>query len=874
MKLAPGTRLGPYEILSLIGVGGMGEVYKARDTRLDRVVALKFLSRRLHVDEEARMRFEREAKAISTLNHPNIAIIYDVDLDSENPYLVLEYLPGGTLLRRIRDQKLPLEEICLYARQLGLGLAHAHRNGVTHRDVKPANALFAAEGPLKIVDFGVSKLRDSTELTAAGVAVGTATYMAPEQALTAQADHRADLFAFGVILYEMAAGKKPFDAERREGLLHQLLHMDPPPLAETRPDLPERFAEIVRRAMEKQPENRYQTAEEMVRDLEAVTLAAGLPVFAGGGEMSTQTVMRAGDSTRIVRPSWRLRVRQSAAVVVIVLALLVAGVLAVPRWRRWLAFSDVPSQKQLIVLPFDNVGNDPANQVFCDGLVEVVTSLLSQMEQFQKSLWVVPTGEARRLSVRSVQDARRTFNVNLALTGSVLRSENELRVIVNLVDAATVRQLASRILPVPRADAAALQRALLAGVVELLELEMTPRAGQLLASTSTASGGAYELYLQGQGYLRQQEGAATEQAIGMLQQSVERDPNYALAHASLAEAYLRKFSETKDRQWLAQADVAGTRAAAINDGLAPVHSALGLVRRATGQYEEAIREFRRAIALDPANVDAHRFLATTLESAGRIQEAEATFQQAIRLKPGYWPTYSSLGGFYVRRGQYAKAEEPMRLSVKLAPENPLGYRSLGGIYHLLGRHEEAIRELTRSLELKPTGDGYSNLGVIHFFQGRYAAAVEMFEKSVQLNGNDTVLWYNLGDGYWQLPDGKERGRVAYRKAIELGERALEVNPRLAELRGTLAICYARLDEPRKAHELITAALETAPQNVNLLFKAARVHEISGDRERALRRLGEALAQGYSPEEVRREPDLARLRADPRFAKLKAQERRP
>lgn len=829
----------------------MGTVYKARDTRLDRFVALKFLAPHLVSSPDARIRFEREARAISALNHPHIATIHDIGEYERTPYLVLEYLPGGTLHQKIHGRQLGLDEMLAYARPMGEALAHAHHHDIVHRDVKPSNVLFTAEGCLKIADFGLAKSRDSVEVTEARMRMGTIAYMAPEQAQAREVDQRADIFAYGVMLYEFAAGRRPFQAERPEGVLHQILSSQPESLATLRPDLPPAYCEIVNRALEKDRERRYQRADDVVRDLERLE------------KTSVRTLPLTETATVVGAPWWKSAWLRKTLVAL--LAVLLA-VLATPL-RRLVLPSRVPAHKQLVVLPFDNVGGDPANQAFCDGLGEILASTLSGIEQFQESLWVVPMSEVRRQGVKTVRDARKLFNVNLVLTGSLQRSPEELRVFVNLVDARTVHQLDSRIIPVARQDVAALQTALAGGVLDLLEMELRPQARKVLTSSATRSGTAYDLYVQGQAYLRRYEGLdATEKAIQYLQKAVQQDQNYTLALAALAEAYVRKFNFTKEKEWLARADATAARAAEIGN-LPAVHFTLGLVKRATGRYEEAIWEFQKAIEMDPANVESYRFLAATYDAAHRPQDAEATYQQAIRMRPGYWPTYASQGIHYYSQGKNAQAVESFRLVEQLAPDNPMGYFNRGGVLSAMGRDEEAVSELQRSIVLGATAEAYANLGTIRFYQGQYMPAAEMFEKAVALNANYPLHWGNLGEAYEQIPAMRTKAGETYRKAVEHAEEQLAINPRNTTVRSSMAIYLAKLGERRKAKDEIRTALELAPADASVAYKAARVYELTGERAQAFAQLKLALEHGYSIQTARREPDLAALRSDPRVVKL-------
>ena len=859
-----GRTVSHYEILEKLGEGGMGLVYKARDLKLDRLVALKFLATRLLPSDSAHARFLQEAHAISALNHPNIATIYAIEELEEQPVLVLEYLPGGTLrslVNRYRDagSHLSVDYAISYGLQMALGLSHAHRHGIVHRDVKTANALLSAEGTVKITDFGLSKYRGAAHLTQAGIAIGTAAYMSPEQARGEAADPRSDIFSFGIVLYELATGELPFQGENDFAIVNRIVNDVHRPPTQLRPDLPVEIEGVIAKALQKRPGDRYQSVEELLVDLRPLHREPFVtPTIQAAHATVTMETPTSRPGWKKAPPArWLIGIAALAAV-----AILLAFVL--PRLRQ----RNVPAARQLAVLPFTNIGGEPSNQAFCDGLAEVLTSMLSQVEQFQGSLWVVPASEVRAANISSVHQARQVFGVNLVVSGSVQRTGDSVRVTANLVDANTVRQLGSRTMDTRPEDITALQDGVVGQVSELLEVEIQPQVRQKLMAGGTKIPAAFDAYLQGRGYLQRFDKAANyEDAIPEFQRALQLDPAYAQAYAGLAEALLRKYELTRDAQWLEQARTATNSAIRINDHLAPAHVDLGVIDTITGHYDDAFPEFQRALDLDRTNADAYRELAKAYAAAGKLDQAEQTYKRAIQLRPSYWLGHKDLGVFYLRYGRYPAAEASFRKVLVLTPENYVGYRNLGALYHLMGRYAEAQEVLRKSIDIEPTSAAYSNLGTTYFFQGRYADAVSMNQKAIEMGTNDYTIYGNLADAYRWTPTLASKAPDAYRDAIRRAQKDLALTPDNAVLLSKLAVYWAKLGDPQKALAELDKARALAPADPYVHFKSALVYELTGKRLPALEALAAAKKGGYSIEEIRREPELMKLRKDPRYIAL-------
>ena len=872
--MIPG-RFSHYQVLDQLGAGGMGEVYRARDLDLGREVAVKFLPQRYATDPMRLKRFENEARAASSLNHPNIVTIHEIGQADGLPYIVMERVNGQSLRQLLRTRPLVTRRTIELAAQAAEGLARAHEAGIVHRDLKPENLMVTADGFVKILDFGLAKLRepelepvegstpsDATTAddcgdrvgTGPGTILGTVGYMSPEQASGQPVDHRSDQFSCGSVLYELVTGRRAFQRPTSAQTRDAIIREEPQPIAELNPDVPAPFRWIVERCLAKDPQHRYASTMDLAHDLKDVRDHFG------------EVAPSKTDPTPGPRPR---PPRRRAALWTAAAAVIAALVLALPPVRdylRELLFpAPLPSEKHLAVLPFSNPGADQHDQTFCDGLVEILTSKLTQLQQFQGSLWVVPVSELRSAEVTAPSRARRALGVSLVITGSVQRSGELLRLTANLVDATTLRQLRSISLDSRADDLPFLQDGLVWRVAEMLELEIGPEARPALARGATDVLEAWDLYVRGRGFLRRYDNPdSLDEAIRSFQRAIQRDGDYALAYAGLGEAYWRRYELSKDLESVGLAEKSCQRALALNDLLAPVHVTLGTVRGGRGEPALAVENFQRALKLDPANADALRGMASAYEALGRLGEAETTFSKAIERQPSDWGNHNSLGAFLMRHGRYVEAENAFRRVLELTPDNVRGHSNLGAILHLLGRNDEASAVLEKGLSIRPTYRAASNLATIEFLRGRYGEAARAFETAIGIHDQDYRLWRNLAAAYYWAPGERHRAAAAYRRAAEMAERGSEVNPRDAHVLVHLADCYAMLGQTGRARELAVRALEMAPEDVEVMQYAGAVYEQLGDRASALQWIERALRAGYPREQIEKDPMLAALREDPRY----------
>jgi len=863
-----GHTISHFEIFEKLGEGGMGVVYRARDVRLDRVVALKVLSSEQAVTPAQRLRFIREAKAASALNHSNIVTIHEIETVDGLDYIAMEYVRGATLREAIPSTGLPLADALKYAIEIASALCAAHAAGIVHRDIKPANIMITAQGSVKLLDFGLAIVDPqfaaddrntatiaATLLTRPGTVIGTVAYMSPEQAQGRSVDARSDIFSFGVVFHQMLTGASPFQAESQIGLLFEIVNKPAPQVTRGRPDLPVALDRILLTALEKDPQRRYQRVNDLLSDLKDLSRE-----LAGGGARQ-QISLRAGSARAQI---WR----RNANIFALTAGLFLAAGLLWKMEPQW--FNRVPAEKKIAVLPFRNIGGARENEAFCDGLMEAVSTGLTELSQFHGSLWVVPASEIMREGLASPKEALRSVGANLVITGSVQREHDQVLLTANLVDATSLRQVRSKEIRRMIGEVAELQDSIVREIAAMLDLALAETERHTLEAGQTSASGAYDLYLRARGHLQRRAPDDLDDAIRMFQQAIELDRKYALAYAGLGEAYWQKYRETSDTQWVGPARKNCQMALSLNGQIAPVYLTLGIIEEGAGNHQQALDALERARRLEPANPVIYTELGTVHDAMGQSSQAEANFKTAAQLRPGDWTSLNSLGVFYYRRGLYVDAIPLFRNVTRLAPGNSQGYTNLGAAYAGTGQYQEAAASFRQSLGLRSTANAYTNLGTVDFFLGHCTEAIPLMEQASRLAPGNERIWGNLGDAYACVPGRKGEADSAYKRAVQLGQKRLEVNPRDGEIVSSVALYEAKLGDKTRALERISKARRLAPESRKVAWESALVFELSGNRGRALEALRLALREGQPPAEVRGEPALADLRRDPRFEPLMAE----
>ncbi|MGD8747367.1 MAG: protein kinase [Balneolaceae bacterium] len=832
-----------YQIIEKLGEGGMGIVYHARDTKLKRSVALKFLPSHIADNSLERKRFQNEAQSAAALNHPNIAQVYAIEEMNNELFIVMEYVEGQELKEAIEEQGLTLEAKCTIASQIAEGMKAAHDKGVIHRDIKTRNIMLDRNGKIKIMDFGLARIQDEAHITKAGTTLGTTAYMSPEQLAGEEAGIQSDIWSFGVVLYELFTGELPFQGVYEPAVMYAITEEEPRPASSVNPGIPENIERVIQNCLAKQKESRYQKVDEIMADLAGdgtVDRRKSIPLKTASGNKASYFL-----------------VRGVPAVILLIIILFFFQYNF-----HWLGRSN-PPKRYLAVLPIENIGNNPSMQAICEGLAETFSFKLSELENYEDSYWVAPASEMREEKVRSATQANKLFGVNLAIVSSIQTFEDSTRLILNLVDADKVRQLETRQVVVPSQNVALLEENGVRAMMQMLEIENNSTIDKALRKGGPSNPRAYEFYLKGRATLQDYATLdSLENAITFFGKAIEVDPEFALAYAGLGESLWRKYEAKGDTAFARNAESVLKKAEKLNNRLAPVQTLLGVVGSGTGDYKLAVNHFNRALEIDPNYTPAYRGLANVYEKQGKMEKAVATYQYAIALKPEISVGYNDLGAFYLRKGDFKAAIEQFKKEIALTPKNAGAYSNLGSSYYYQGKLEQASEAYQMSLALENDPDVASNLAGVYYLKGSYEQAAKMYEISLQALPDRYDLWANLAAVYDQNGE-EDKARKSYLTAIEKGRDMLEVNPNDAEVMADVGAYYSDVGDSSNAIKYITNALSFNEDNIMVRQRAISIYEKLGMREEAIHWVNAALVS-Y----VEAQPELKNLAEDPRYLEIK------
>lgn len=847
-----GTAVGPYQIVRQLGAGGMGVVWLAEDSRLHRKVALKTVKTAGDDTAEGRQRLLREARAAAALSHPHIAAVHDVlDVDGQ-VIVVFEYVEGDTLAARLQRGPMPVAEAIEVSWQLADALAAAHAEGVIHRDLKPSNVVLGPDGRAKVLDFGIARLvPQGADMSASvpgtiGVGlVGTPGYAAPEQYLSRNVDGRADLYALGVMIFEMITGRRPFPGNDPIQLATSVLRDEAPRMDAGGLWVPPALEELVSRLLQRDPNRRPSSGDEMLIELSPLRDTESSP-------LARRTVLL------------RRRVPRRPLIAAAVAFAVVAAIVIPLSWMESATGTRGPASPVVAVLPLTNMSGDQANDYLGPGLAEsLITSLASVPSVTVLSRTVV---EETRQQQPDRAGFVRALDATYVVEGSVQALGDRLRVTLNLV-----RQDASiawgETVEGPAGDLFTLQSDLSRALGDAIA-DLTP-SGQRLqpAAPMTASEPAQIAYWKGRAYLDRRDLAGnTQAALKEFDDAIAADPNFAMAHAGLAEAQWGMYVQTSDKSWAIKAVDSTRTALALEPDRPGLHYIAGLTLFRSGSYDEARQELERAIALQPNSEEATSLLGRVLMRDGKIEEGKAQFQKALAVRPKSLTLYTEMGLALYNASRFSEALDAFEQAIALSPSSSVSLTQAGVASAAQGDTRRALDYYERATAIQPRPETFSSMGTLYYGEGDFARAASAYEAALLMRPLGSVTHRNLGDAYSRLGRRDDALR-SYRRAVSRAEAEVSVSPTDARAVARLAVYQAKAGDDAAARKSLARAQDLAPTDEQVYVRAGVVHALAGRTTEALDAIERAIAGGIAPRAVAAEEDFETLRSLPRFAAM-------
>jgi serine/threonine protein kinase/Tfp pilus assembly protein PilF len=770
-----GKTVSHYIILDKLGEGGIGVVYKARDLHLDRIVAIKFLPPSLTADEQIKQQFLHGARAVSRLDHPNICPVYEFDkTDEEQMFMVMAYCTGHTLQHLIDNIGVSspvtptIDTVIEISIQIARGLAQAHKSGIIHRDIKPANIIITDEVVVKILDFGLARMKGDMRRSDEISTPGTLAYMSPEQTMSDSIDQRTDIWSLGVVMYEILSGELPFRAQHDQAVLYSILKEEPRPLSSLCKDVPKKLELIVHKALEKDVEKRYQKSDEILRDIRSLQRP----------ELQ---------STNKSKPTLKRRLYLYLLITIFLLLSINGTYLLFPD------SSDTEQRKVIAVLPFENLSADPENEYFSAGLTEDIRAQLSKIGGFiVMSRTSVMQYKDKQTNLRNIAQE---LNAEAVLEGSVRHSNGSIRLVTQLYDAETEERLWTETYNREMTDIFEIQSDIAGKIAYALQSELTLAEKDRIEQRPTGDLSAYDYYLKGRVYYNRGGHQNNDHAIKLFKTSLELDPNYALAYAGLGDAYAWRGGRVRfyPKSWLDSALTVCNMALAIDPNSSEAYNAMGFVYRIKGWFQKALDDYYKAVELNPSNRSAISNIAWIKRSIGQYEDALQWYKKALAIDPTVSGTYNSIGYTYLYLKEYDNAIYWFKKAMELSPDSsPF---NLGVVYMEQGKVEQAIEIFEGMIQADSTHEyHYHDPAIIYQNHGMTTKAIALLKKALKINPNNG--WHYMGLAGIYVEQGK------LDQAIALYQRGIKLVPEYLRFSLSYSFLLSQSGRYREAREVV------------------------------------------------------------------------
>ena len=827
----------------------MGEAWLAEDRVLHRKLVLKRLTGP-HAALQGSAGSQAghllsEAKRSTAIDSPHIAQVFDVCSHLGEWLLAMEYVAGQDL-RSMLGSPLAAESYFALAVQIAEAIQAAHASGILHCDIKPENIMVTEQGFVKVLDFGLARMtaraggdNETVSVAASGAMfAGTPGYMAPEVLRESEPTEQSDIFALGVVLYEMAGGQAPFKGKSLADSVQMTLTTEPSALDLKARGLPADLNRVLKKALMKDPARRYATVRDLLVDLKSLA----------GGYVPRQVPVRGLSGTLV------------GAVAAVLLAVVAVGFIAARRYehremKTAPTVTTAAKTRLLAVLPFAVIGPDDAGMsAYSEGLRDAITTSLAKVAPSDR-IDVLAASEVRAHGLKTPDDARKELGADLVIDGSYQQYRNQVQILYSLVDQAG-HVMRSGSVRDTLTDPFALEDEVVKGVLQMLSISASPpeQAPQRFGTQVPA---AYDAYLRGVGYLRDFNIPDNlKKAIDSFEAATKADPEFAAGYAGLGEAHWAEYQANSHVEEIAAAQRACGKAMALNAQTAEAQICQATIDNGTGQVKQAQHEFETALRLDPQSDSALNGLARMHEELEEPDQAKQVYQQAIQARPFYWANYYALANFLVRRADYPQAAKVLADAVAKFPANSFLARRLGVVYFLEGQFDQAAAILQKAIQERPHAEAFMDLGQVYVHKRQYEPAITALEKAAQLNPNSYSVQADLADAYAWSENQKDKAADRYKIALAESMESLRVNPVDLDALMVSSYCAAALGGRDQALRLLEEALRHAPEDAEVNYYAARVYARLGNAEAAAEWAKKAIAHGYSEADVDSAPDLA------------------